>query len=88
MAGLQYNFFPTDFFYPRPASVAGAAESAGHKSSLPPLQIPKWPDADNHRDVNHPTSLVLRTTTANKFAGAGVVAVENKRKKKYHHLDG
>ncbi|KAG2687268.1 hypothetical protein I3843_09G043900 [Carya illinoinensis] len=32
MAGLQYNFFPTDFFYPRPQSVSS---DAAHKVVLP-----------------------------------------------------
>ncbi|CAN0890540.1 hypothetical protein LINGRAHAP2_LOCUS16497 [Linum grandiflorum] len=72
MAGLQYNFFPTDFFYPRPA--AGAAE-AGKKSSLP-LQIQKRSDGDSQHDViSHPGRLILHTN-ANKSA-----AVENKRRK-------
>lgn len=32
MAGLQYNFFPTDFFYPRPPSVS---TDAAQKVVLP-----------------------------------------------------
>ncbi|PON67415.1 hypothetical protein TorRG33x02_264560 [Trema orientale] len=37
MAGLQYNFFPTDFLYPRPA------DSAAPKS-VAPLQIRRRDD--------------------------------------------
>ncbi|GMY19091.1 hypothetical protein FCV25MIE_14330 [Fagus crenata] len=38
MAGLQYNFFPTDFFYPRPQPVA---LDATHGQASLPLQIHK-----------------------------------------------
>ena len=38
MAGLQYNFFPTDFFYPRPQPVA--LDATRSQASLP-LQIHK-----------------------------------------------
>ena len=37
MAGLQYNFFPTDFFYPRPKSVV---LDASPKVILPLQQDP------------------------------------------------
>lgn len=33
MAGLQYNFFPTDFFYPRTSKPAFAATAAADKSA-------------------------------------------------------
>ncbi|KAK7838232.1 hypothetical protein CFP56_020125 [Quercus suber] len=33
MAGLQYYFFPTDFFYPRPSS------ANGDNASKPVLQV-------------------------------------------------
>lgn len=32
MAGLQYNFFPTDFFYPRPPTTQ---TDTGRKAALP-----------------------------------------------------
>ena len=38
MAGLQYNFFPTDFFYPRPQV---AALDATRSQAALPLQIHK-----------------------------------------------
>ncbi|KAM3738840.1 hypothetical protein ACB098_09G161600 [Castanea mollissima] len=38
MAGLQYNFFPTDFFYPRPKSVA--IDTTTPKAVLPLQQDP------------------------------------------------
>ncbi|KAJ4706291.1 hypothetical protein OWV82_019962 [Melia azedarach] len=37
MAGLQYNFFPTDFFYPRPSN-SGAAATVDKSSSALSLQ--------------------------------------------------
>ena len=44
MAGLQYNFFPTDFFYPRPQS---AALDAAGKPVLLRLQQDPAKDAIN-----------------------------------------
>ncbi|KAJ7976696.1 hypothetical protein O6P43_006445 [Quillaja saponaria] len=45
MAGLQYNFFPTDFFYPRPntSSLDAAAQRA-----IFPLQTQKKEITQNH----------------------------------------
>ncbi|CAN1186179.1 hypothetical protein LINPERPRIM_LOCUS35911 [Linum perenne] len=76
MAGLQYNFFPTDFFYPRPKSVAGTADAAALKSSLP---LPIKNRSDDEADSQHPTRLILHTS-ATKSAAA---AVEDNRRKKY-----
>ena len=43
MAGLQYYFFPTDFFYPRPSSASG-----DNTSSKPVLQVQtQKADAEN-----------------------------------------
>ncbi|CAL1352347.1 unnamed protein product [Linum trigynum] len=74
MAGLQYNFFPTDFFYPRPKSVTVATD-AGQTSSLP-LTRP-----DGAAAGDHPASLIVHTN-GNK----STTAIEYK--KKYNHLDG
>ncbi|CAN1173462.1 hypothetical protein LINPERHAP2_LOCUS30682 [Linum perenne] len=74
MAGLQYNLFPTDFFYPRPIPAAGQTPS-----SLPMLQIQKRTEgavsAADHDDVKHKSSLVIR----NKNSAAAAAAVVNKR---------
>ncbi|CAL1385765.1 unnamed protein product [Linum trigynum] len=78
MAGLQYNFFPTDFFYPRPKSNAGATD-AGQTSSPP---IVNRPDGASASAADRPAGLVVHTN-GNKSA----TAVEYKRKK-YNHLDG
>lgn len=64
MAGLQYNFFPTDFFYPpRPQSVKVDASTTAQKSIALPLEVQKR-EAMITDDLNqkqyHPTSLVLR----------------------------
>ncbi|KAG6744741.1 hypothetical protein POTOM_051379 [Populus tomentosa] len=64
MAGLQYNFFPTDFFYPpRPQSVKVDASTTAQKSIALPLEFQKR-EAMITDDLNqkqyHPTSLVLR----------------------------
>ncbi|CAN0907913.1 hypothetical protein LINGRAHAP2_LOCUS25053 [Linum grandiflorum] len=72
MAGLQYNLFPTDFFYPRPISVAGQNST----TSLPMLQVQKrsTDGVADHHDVKHPSSsLVLRNNNS-----ATVSAVVNK----------
>nr|KYP73666.1 hypothetical protein KK1_006313 [Cajanus cajan] len=42
MAGLQqYNFFPTDFFYPRPHPSPSTSETASAKPTVVPMQTPK-----------------------------------------------
>ncbi|KAJ7976694.1 hypothetical protein O6P43_006443 [Quillaja saponaria] len=45
MAGLQYNFFPTDFFYPRPkmSTLDAAAQKA-----IVPLETQKKEITENH----------------------------------------
>lgn len=63
MAGLQYKFFPTDFFYPpRPQSVKVDTGTTAQKSIALPLEVQKREvmitDALNQK--HHPTSLVLR----------------------------
>ncbi|KAJ6316781.1 hypothetical protein OIU78_019957 [Salix suchowensis] len=68
MAGLQYNFFPTDFFYPpRPVKVdtitsTTTTTTTTQKTIALPLQIQKR-EATITDDLNrkhHPASLVLR----------------------------
>ncbi|XVF56237.1 hypothetical protein PTKIN_Ptkin06aG0102600 [Pterospermum kingtungense] len=34
MAGLQYNFFPTDFFYPRPAKSTPLVDATPSSAAL------------------------------------------------------
>ncbi|KAK8649256.1 hypothetical protein V6N13_129989 [Hibiscus sabdariffa] len=52
MAGLQYNFFPTDFYYPRPPRVATAVTT---------IQTPKKEETttsnNNINDLEWPRSL-------------------------------
>ncbi|XP_028766660.1 uncharacterized protein LOC114724472 [Neltuma alba] len=49
MAGLQqYNFFPTDLFYPRPQPSSSSLESASVKPSSLPL---KSPDVEISQDL-------------------------------------
>ncbi|QHN84558.1 uncharacterized protein DS421_16g529650 [Arachis hypogaea] len=61
MAGLQqYNFFPTDLFYPKPSSPAVA------KPTVLPLQTPTGGDItanaeDHHNQQQQPRSLVKAT---------------------------
>ncbi|MED6174926.1 hypothetical protein PIB30_073472 [Stylosanthes scabra] len=51
MAGLQqYNFFPTDLFYPKPSSPAA-------KPTVLPLQTPAAAE-DHHNQQQQPRSLV------------------------------
>ncbi|PON67416.1 hypothetical protein TorRG33x02_264570 [Trema orientale] len=50
MAGMQYYFFPTDFYYPRPQS-ANVDRHAGDRQLVPPvLEVQKL---DNSKDVDH-----------------------------------
>ncbi|KAJ6300581.1 hypothetical protein OIU76_021385 [Salix suchowensis] len=65
MAGLQYNFFPTDFFYPpRPVKVdtITSTTTTTQKTIALPLQIQKREAtiADDLNRKHHPASLVLR----------------------------
>ncbi|KAE8728941.1 hypothetical protein F3Y22_tig00004041pilonHSYRG00046 [Hibiscus syriacus] len=38
MAGLQYYFFPTDFFYPRPAQSSPAVDSTPPATLTAPIE--------------------------------------------------
>ena len=68
MAGLQYYFFPTDFFYPRPSS------TNGDNTSNPVLhvQTQKQADAENiekckivvHNDVQGSNKLYYQPSTS------------------------
>jgi hypothetical protein len=52
MAGLQYNFFPTDFFYPRPKSAA--SDVAGKAV----LHLQQDPGKDAINNFGGPKTLV------------------------------
>ncbi|KAL4273405.1 hypothetical protein GQ457_13G011160 [Hibiscus cannabinus] len=61
MAGLQYNFFPTDFYYPRPQSLPDAPRVA---TAVTPIQTPKKEETtttscchNNINDLEWPRSL-------------------------------
>lgn len=63
MAGLQYNFFPTDFFYPRTKPVA--SDSAGKEVVY--LQTTNRDVVDN---LEQPTGLVLNNLQENQVLKA------------------
>lgn len=62
MAGLQYNFFPTDFLYPRPKPVV-AMDANGSVINVVPLQTRKKEvaaaDNININITEQPKSLAL-----------------------------
>ncbi|KAL8213753.1 hypothetical protein R6Q57_003202 [Mikania cordata] len=53
MAGLQYNFFPTDFFYPQPASMS--KDGSGPQNLLLNTQKPELliEDLTMMKSTNH-----------------------------------
>lgn len=53
MAGLQYNFFPTDFFFPPPPTAA--ADGSSH----PPPAVVKLPKAGEKIDEAKAGSAVI-----------------------------
>ncbi|RDX62128.1 hypothetical protein CR513_59571, partial [Mucuna pruriens] len=56
MAGpQQYNFFPTDFFYPRPQPSAATLETASCKPTVVPLQTPK----ETQNQKQHRTRMII-----------------------------
>ncbi|CAK7335722.1 unnamed protein product [Dovyalis caffra] len=75
MASLQYNFFPTDFFYPRPQYVKVDTTTTPKTTTLP-LQIQKVEViiTDDLKNKRHPTSLVLH----NKKHGSKINTPINK----------
>ncbi|KAK8590223.1 hypothetical protein V6N13_088992 [Hibiscus sabdariffa] len=65
MAGLHYNFFPTDFFYPRPPQPS---------SPLPPPPTPlikKTEAADPDDDTKQPGSMVQRLNNKSNVSMSG-----------------
>ncbi|XP_054790092.1 uncharacterized protein LOC129295581 [Prosopis cineraria] len=59
MAGLQqYNFFPTDLFYPRPQPSPSSLESASAKPSALPFQDPR-PQEQQQKKPQHPSKYAL-----------------------------
>ncbi|KAH6817698.1 hypothetical protein C2S51_001301 [Perilla frutescens var. frutescens] len=60
MAGLQYNFFPTDFFFP-PAQIT-AADSSNHPQPSV-VKLPKSGETDNARASSTVIGKSLKTTT-------------------------
>ncbi|KAI6696859.1 hypothetical protein NL676_016978 [Syzygium grande] len=71
MAGLQYSFFPTDFFYPRPSKAAA--------SNLVSLRTPKR-DAEEEDLERPPKSLALRSAPGS--ASTSIVS-SNKMERKH-----
>ncbi|KAB2059878.1 hypothetical protein E1A91_A11G346300v1 [Gossypium mustelinum] len=53
MAGLQYNFFPTDFYYPRPAqsTPSPAVDSTPPAALTTPIEEKNIVDDDNKKPV-------------------------------------
>ncbi|KAG5242591.1 hypothetical protein OIU76_010492 [Salix suchowensis] len=71
MAGLQYNFFPTDFYYPRPQAVKVDTAIPTQKSSALPLQIQKREVAITDDDkLHHPTGLVIQNNRRGNQIGS------------------
>ncbi|PON36410.1 hypothetical protein PanWU01x14_328500 [Parasponia andersonii] len=53
MAGMQYYFFPTDFYYPRPQSAKVDRHAGDHQLVPPVLDVQKLDsgkDVDYHED--------------------------------------
>lgn len=51
MAGLQYYFFPTDFFYPKPPTIN--AESTNHQSQALLVKIPIEETKSDHGETKN-----------------------------------
>ncbi|KAI8559119.1 hypothetical protein RHMOL_Rhmol04G0149300 [Rhododendron molle] len=71
MAGLQYKFFPTDFFFPRPQPPAGDGDGA--RPQLIPINTP---NGGKIEDGEATKSLSLRQA-GDKHAKAIPVAKKN-----------
>ncbi|KAG6769137.1 hypothetical protein POTOM_024753 [Populus tomentosa] len=83
MAGLQYNFFPTDFFYPRPQTVkVDTAAAATQKSAALPLQIQEREVmiTGDLKPKHHPASLVLHNNKHGSKIEIWVLSMYNRRK--------
>ncbi|KAJ7976693.1 hypothetical protein O6P43_006442 [Quillaja saponaria] len=57
MAGLQYNFFPTDFFYPRPKT---SSLDAAAQKSIVPLQTQKKEITENHEQQHQQSGSLVK----------------------------
>ncbi|KAK7344978.1 hypothetical protein VNO77_15294 [Canavalia gladiata] len=83
MAGLQqYNFFPTDFFYPRPQPSAPTLETSSGKPTQVPIQTPKQ-EIKNQKQ--HPRRMIIVPPPCDAL----VLAPKMKSltaKKRYHTL--
>lgn len=64
MAGLQYNFFPTDFFYPR--TKPKASDSAGKEV----VHLQTTTNRDVVDNLEQPTGLVLNNLHENQVLKA------------------
>ncbi|KAJ0100053.1 hypothetical protein Patl1_20888 [Pistacia atlantica] len=76
MAGLQYNFFPTDFFYPR---ASPPSESTAEKAALPSQQYYFFPTDywyPRPQSVQVPTnqrvSPILKTDASHNNSGVSI----------------
>ncbi|KAK7336500.1 hypothetical protein VNO77_17042 [Canavalia gladiata] len=73
MAGLQqYNFFPTDLFYPRPQPQPQPSSST--TPTLLPIQTPNPQDQTHHHHHQPP----LRTTTINATPSTSSLVLTHK----------
>ncbi|XVE95847.1 hypothetical protein REPUB_Repub02eG0169300 [Reevesia pubescens] len=70
MAGLQYNFFPTDFYYPRPQSVPAnvAARVAGVTVQTQKKEV-------SSDDLEWPKSIGFKVHQANNTQGSKAAGV-------------
>ncbi|KAJ0042693.1 hypothetical protein Pint_18214 [Pistacia integerrima] len=82
MTGLQYYFFPTDFFYPRPPMVNG-----DHNTKNPILSF-ETPKKDNEDDnIQKPTkAIVIRHhMPKNKLHQPSCIVKDEMNSKKLNH---
>lgn len=62
MAGLQYYFFPTDFFYPKPQSVIQESSSSLQQAVPPGIQTQSPKQDLKMNDAKKTNSLTVRQT--------------------------
>ncbi|KAK8593605.1 hypothetical protein V6N13_042825 [Hibiscus sabdariffa] len=65
MAGLQYNFFPTDFFYPRPPQPTTPSTPALQKIEA---EAAAHPDDGSSKQPRNKSTLSMRTTQGQKLS--------------------
>ena len=81
MAGMQYSFFPTDFYYPRPQSVAVERPSEAMASASRVDHVTKNLDGKEDMIFGHDkAALQWNVNSLNSMGLCCVLSVHNKRK--------